>query len=105
MVVLRSLWRALRSPVGIVGLAMALAVALRLPFVHRIAFPDEAGLLIVAHNWHEGGANLYGSLFIDRPPLLLLFYQAASLLGGLQAARAMGLVAAVVVVGAAGWTG
>jgi hypothetical protein len=105
MVVLRSVRRVVRSPVGIVGLAMALAVALRLPFVHRIAFPDEAGLLIVAHNWHEGGANLYGTVFVDRPPLLLLFYQVANLLGGLHAARMMGLVAAVVAVGAAGWTG
>jgi hypothetical protein len=62
-------------------------------------------LLIVAQHWHEGGANLYGTLFVDRPPLLLLFYQLADDLGGLEAARLMGLVAASVVVAAAGWIG
>jgi len=105
MTVLRRLGRALRSPVGIVGLAVGLAVLLRLPFLHSLAFPDEAGLLIVASNWHEGGANLYGTLFVDRPPLLLLFYQVADALGGIEAARLMGLLAAAVVVAAAGWIG
>ena len=87
------------------SLAVGLAVLLRLPFLHRLAFPDEAGLLIVAQHWHEGGANLYGTLFVDRPPLLLLFYQVADALGGIEAARLMGLVAAAVVVAAAGWIG
>lgn len=96
---------AVRTPAGIVTLAVGLAMALRAPFLQRVAFPDEAGLLIVARNWHEGGANLYGSLFVDRPPLLLLFYQAADALGGLEAARLMGLLAVVVVVAAAGWIG
>jgi hypothetical protein len=98
-------WRALRTPTGIVVLAVGLALVLRLPFLGHLAFPDEAGLLIVADNWHEGGTNLYGTLFVDRPPLLLLFYQWAGELGGIEAARLMGLVAAAVVVIAAGWIG
>src|SRR6478735_9432518 len=101
----RGMYACVRTPAGIVTLAVGLALLLRLPFLHRLAFPDEAGLLIVAHHWHEGGANLYGTLFVDRPPLLLLFYQLADDLGGLEAARLMGLVAASVVVAAAGWIG
>ena len=86
-------------------MAVGLAVLLRLPFLTRLAYPDEAGLLIVARNWHEGGANLYGTLFVDRPPLLLVFWQVANALGGVEAARLMGLVAVAVVVAAAGWIG
>ena len=101
----RGVYAGVRTPAGIVTVAVGLALLLRLPFLHRLAFPDEAGLLIVAQHWHEGGANLYGTLFVDRPPLLLLFYQLADDLGGLEAARLMGLVAASVVVAAAGWIG
>ncbi len=90
---------------GIVGLAVGLAVLLRLPFLHSLAFPDEAGLLLVARNRHEGGGNLYGTLFVDRPPLLVIFWQVANRFGGIEAARLMGLVAVAVVVVAAGWIG
>ncbi len=86
-------------------MAVGLAVLLRLPFLRSLAFPDEAGLLIVARNWHEGGGNLYGNLFVDRPPLLLMFWQVANALGGIEAARLMGLLAVAVVVAAAGWVG
>ena len=96
---------AVRTPAGIVTLAVGLALLLRAPNVGDLAFPDEAGLLIVAQHWHGGGANLYGTLFVDRPPLLLLFYDLADGLGGIEAARLMGLVAAAVVVAAAGWIG
>ncbi|MEO6511619.1 MAG: hypothetical protein ABIO16_11555, partial [Nocardioides sp.] len=99
------LGRALRTPTGIVVLAVGLAVMLRLPFLHSLAFPDEAGLLLVARNRHEGGTNLYGTLFVDRPPLLVIFWQVANHLGGIEAARVMGLVAVAVVVAAAGWIG
>ena len=90
---------------GIVVMAVGLAVLLRLPFLGHLVFPDEAGLLIVARNWHEGGSNLYGTLFVDRPPPLLLFWQVANVLGGVEAARLMGLLAVAVVVAAAGWIG
>jgi hypothetical protein len=105
MGVLRRLARTLRTPTAIVTGAVGLALLLRAPFVGHLPFPDEAGLLIVARNWHEGGANLYGTLFVDRPPLLLLFYQLADSLGGIEAARLMGLVAAAVIVATAGWIG
>src|SRR6188472_3226410 len=101
----RGVYAGVRTPAGIVTLAVGLALLLRLPFLHRLAFPDEAGLLIVAQNWHEGGTNLYGTLFVDRPPLLLAFWQVADALGGVEAARLMGLLAVAVVVAAAGWIG
>ena len=105
MSLVRRLGRLARTPIGIVALAIVLAIALRAPFLELLPFPDEAGLLIVASNWHEGGTNLYGTLFVDRPPLLLLFYQFADALGGIEAARLLGLLAAAVLVGAAGWAG
>jgi hypothetical protein len=86
-------------------MAVGVAVLLRLPFLGHLAFPDEAGLLIVAQNWHEGGTNLYGTLFVDRPPLLLVFWQVANALGGVEAARLMGLLAVAVVVASSGWIG
>jgi hypothetical protein len=46
--VLGRLLAGVRTPAGIVTLAVGLALLLRLPFLHRLAFPDEAGLLIVA---------------------------------------------------------
>ncbi len=86
---------------GVIGLT----ILLRLPFVGRLPFPDEAGLSIVARYWHADGSTLYGSLFVDRPPLLLLFYRVADVLGGVGAARLLGLPAVAVAVAAAGWIG
>src|SRR5262245_33233176 len=72
-------------------LAALLAVALRLPFLHDLPYPDEGGLLVVATHWHTGGPYLYGSLFVDRPPLLLAFFKLAAGLGGVLAVRLLGL--------------
>lgn len=102
---LRRLGRSLRSPAAIVAAVIGLTILLRLPFLGRLPFPDEAGLAIVASNWHDDGDNLYGTLFVDRPPLLLVFYKAADLLGGVGAARWLGLLAVAVAVAAAGWIG
>lgn len=95
----------LRTSAGITALAVVAAVLVRIPFLDRYAYPDEGGLLIVAGHWHEGGPTLYGQLFVDRPPLLLLFWQAALELGGLRAARLLALVAVAVAVAVAGRCG
>ena len=95
----------LGSPRGITLLAMALAVCLRLPYLGDLAYPDEGGLLIVARHWHEDGPRLYGHLFVDRPPVLLLFWRLATLLGGLLAARLLALAGIAALVAAAGWAG
>ncbi len=83
-----------------------LAAALRAPFIGLFPYPDEAGLLIVAAHWRDEGPQLYGHLFVDRPPGLLLFYAAADALGGIEAARWLGLVLVgglVVASGRVGW--
>ena len=60
--------------------------------------PDEGGFLVVAGQWHAGGTSLYGDYWVDRPPLLLVIYRVADLLGGLAALRVIGMLAAVATV-------
>lgn len=86
-----------RLPRGIVVLAL-LAAALRVPSVGLSAFPDEAGYLLVARGWRGVGPGLYGTLWVDRPPLLMEFWRMADTSGGIIAARwlACGLVAVLV---------
>lgn len=86
-------------------LAVLLTLVLRVPFLGGLPYPDEGGLLLVARHWHDGGPTLYGHLFVDRPPLLLLFWRTADLLGGIEPARLLGCVAVAVLVVAAGWSG
>ncbi|MBB6629754.1 hypothetical protein H5V45_20725 [Nocardioides sp. KIGAM211] len=88
-----------------VTLAALVAVLLRLPFTWRPSYPDEAGYLLVARHWHGGGPGLYGSLWVDRPPLLIAFWRAADALGGVVAGRGLAMVAVVVLVAAAGASG
>ena len=87
------------------GAAVLLAVLLRVPSVTTLAYPDEGGLLLVARQWHGGGPGLYGDLWVDRPPLLLLFWKAAAGLGGVPAARILAMFAVAVLVVAAAWVG
>ena len=90
--------------VGLVALCVLFTLAVRVPFLTKPLMPDEAGLLIIAHNWAEG-PYLYGDYFVGRGILLIAFYALADLLGGPLALRLLaGLVAAVMVV-AAGWAG
>lgn len=65
------------------------AVALRLPYVRTPLRSDEGGFLLVASQWHPG-RSLYGSYWVDRPPLLIAFYTVADRLGGATALRLMG---------------
>lgn len=85
--------------------AIALAVALRLPFVSVFPSADEGGLSLVARHWHAGGPGLYGDLFVDRPPLLLLFWRAANAAGGVEAARLLALGEVTLLVVSAAWAG
>ncbi len=59
---------------------LAAVVVVRVCYVGGSLFPDEAGYLLVARQWHPGGPNLYGFYFVDRPPGLLLIYKLAALL-------------------------
>lgn len=78
-------------------LVAALAVVARLPFLTVLPSPDEAGLLIVGGQWHDG-ASLYGDYWVDRPPLLMGLAELAAHTGGVVAFRVLGLVAVVVTV-------
>jgi hypothetical protein len=86
---------------GAVLLVGVATVLLRLPFVAAPLSSDEGGLLVLARQWHLAGpgGSLYGSYWVDRPPLLVATFQLADALGGLIALRLIGaLVAAITVV-------
>lgn len=89
---------------AVVGAAL-LALALRIPFISEPAYPGEGGYLLVADQWHGSGTALYGNLFVDRPPLLMLFWRAASAGGGVATARVLACLLVVVLVAGAGWAG
>lgn len=88
-----------------VAAAALAAILLRLPLVGLPAFPDEAGYLLVARHWHSGGPALYGDLWVDRPPLLIVFWRLADALGGIEAGRWLALVGVAALVGSAGSAG
>jgi 4-amino-4-deoxy-L-arabinose transferase-like glycosyltransferase len=90
--------RLFTRPVVGVGLAITLVLLLRAPFAGRMAFPDEGGLLLVAQHAREGGPELYGRLFVDRPPGLMAFFITGEHLGGLEGVRWLAIAAIVVAV-------
>jgi len=75
-----------------------------MPFLTAPVSPDEGGFLLVASQWRPG-PSLYGSYWVDRPPLLVGVFALADLLGGPLALRVIGASAVVVAVGAAGFVG
>ncbi len=76
----------------------AVAVLPRIPFLASDPSLDEAGFLLVGQQWHSGGSSLYGSYWVDRPPLLITIFQVAARLGGLVPLRLIGCVATFLIV-------
>jgi 4-amino-4-deoxy-L-arabinose transferase-like glycosyltransferase len=78
---------------------MALAVAVRLPFLHTPLTADEGGYGEVARLWSRG-AGLYQGAWVDRPQGLLLIFRAMLHVdgGSAEALHALAAVAAAVVV-------
>lgn len=75
-------------------------LAVHLGFLTTAVGTDEGGYAAVARYWHHAGDQLYGPLFVDRPPGLILVFDLANHLGPygiriLAALVATGLVAAV----------
>jgi hypothetical protein len=71
---------------------------MRLPGLGHAPRPDEAGFLAVAQQWHAGGSSLYGSYWVDRPPLLITIFGVAARLGGIVPLRLVGCVAVACIV-------
>ena len=83
------------------GLIAVAAALVRLPFATQPLSPDEGGYLLVASQWSPG-SSVYGSYFVDRPPLLIALFGLADELGGAVPLRVLGLTAVVVSVLLAG---
>lgn len=74
-------------------MAVAAAVAIRLPFLAEPLSADEGGFLMVAGQWRPGD-SLYGDYWVDRPPLLFVLFGMAEAAGGMVPLRVLGAVAA-----------
>ena len=70
-----------------------------LPFLGVGLGKDEGGVAFIARNWPSGHGSLYGSYWLDRPPLLVALYKLA-VLGGDRGVRVLGAVAALALVAA-----
>lgn len=98
-------WLIERPARGLV-VALVLGCALRLPFVDAPFGDDEGGYLYVAQHWSDGGHWLYGSQWVDRPPVLVLIFRLVALLGGTpEAARAVAILFSSVLVASAWYAG
>ena len=84
------------------GVLCLVVVLVRASYVPRPLRNDEGGYLLMARHWHSGGEFLYGDYFVDRPPLLMLIFKAASLSEWDQAIRVLAIPFAVLFV-LAGW--
>src|SRR5215475_1886584 len=82
------------------GLAIGLAVLVRLPFWKAPLTADEGGYAEVARLWSQG-ATLYRGAWVDRPQGLVVVFRALHLVGGSPLAmRATAAVIAALVVAA-----
>lgn len=84
------------------GLACLATFLLHLTFLTRVLGSDEGGFAMVARYWHEHGPYLYGPQWVDRPPGLLVVFEAAGALGPYGVRLMAGLVA-VAMVAAVAW--
>ena len=84
-----------RHPVALIA---AIVVLLRLPMLEASPGADESGYLIVGGQWDSAGSSLYGSYWVDRPPLLISLFSLAAHVGGLVPLRVLGCVAAFLLV-------
>lgn len=92
-----------RSTRRFVLVVCAAVAVLRTTYLRRPLYADEAGYLVVARTLHQGGPNLYGHYFVDRPPGLLLLYRLAALSGWALGIRVLATALALLLVVAAAW--
>ena len=79
------------------GGCLLLALALRAPYLSTSLGKDEGGVAFIARNWPSGHGSLYGSYWLDRPPLLVALYKLA-VVGGDTGVRVLGALAALALV-------
>jgi 4-amino-4-deoxy-L-arabinose transferase-like glycosyltransferase len=77
-------------------MGVALALLLRSPWYDAALGRDEGGVAFVARAWHGSGPFAYGSLFLDRPPLLVALYRLTG--DGATGIRVLGAFTAVLLV-------
>jgi hypothetical protein len=77
------------DPWFLVGLAV-LAVLLRFPSLLWPLMPDESGFTLVARHWHPAADNMYGTYWVDRPPILIGLFRLADWLCGPYGPRVAG---------------
>lgn len=84
-----------RIPTWVAVVAIALAAAAAwIPALTIFPSSDEGGYLLLASQWHPG-SSLYGSYWVDRPPVLMLLFQFANVLGGVVGLRLVGIACVV----------
>ncbi|MGZ8648116.1 MAG: glycosyltransferase family 39 protein, partial [Solirubrobacteraceae bacterium] len=79
------------------GGCLLLALALRAPYLSTSLGRDEGGVAFIARNWPSGHGSLYGSYWLDRPPLLVALYKLAVVAGD-TGVRVLGALAALALV-------
>ena len=81
-----------------VPIAAVAAFLLRLPGLTRPIRADEAGFTLVGQAWDPRPDSVYGSYFVDRPPLLIELYRASDALAGPLFIRFVGALACALLV-------
>src|SRR3954470_3510170 len=79
------------------GGCLLLALLLRAPYASAPLGLDEGGIAYIAQRWTGGHGSLYGSYWLDRPPLLVGLFKIA-VLGGDRGVRVLGALAAMALV-------
>lgn len=97
-------WSSIRAVLRRHGLAAACVATagLHLALLTREVGSDEGGFAVVAAHWHEAGPYLYGPLWVDRPPGLILTFAVADHLGP-YGIRLVAACFAVVLVAGVAW--
>lgn len=89
-----------------VAVAVVVTILARLPALTRPVRADEAGFLLVAAAWDPRPDSMFGTYWVDRPPLLLAVFSGVDAVGGVTTLRILGaLVAGLAVLLAAGLAG
>jgi 4-amino-4-deoxy-L-arabinose transferase-like glycosyltransferase len=86
-----------RQTISAVAGCVLLALVLRAPYLSVPLGRDEGGLAFIAQQWGRGDGSLYGSYWLDRPPLLVGLFRVA-VVGGDLGVRLLGALAAAALV-------